>query len=362
MLHLTRLGWDAAWQAAFAETGVEGEPGRVAVQHRGAYDVLTEAGEAQRRITNRLRRTSERTGLPVVGDWVALDAAGAIAAVLPRRTTISRRAAHEPASGVSREQVIAANVDVVLVVAALGQKLDTRLLERYLALALESGARPVVVLTKADLEPEPDAVAQAVADIGGDVPVRIVSAQTGLGLDTIRDVLGPGVTGALLGPSGVGKSTLVNALAADAQLATGEVSADGSGRHTTTRRELIALPGGGLVIDNPGMREVHLWLGDSGLLLVHQQALLALIDAWLTALPGVVFDDVLPLLRRIFARFAQPERRQIGERIKAGSVEQMQQHVAASAIDWQRAHALLPLFERIWGRSGALADRRVARR
>lgn len=266
MLHLTRLGWDAAWQAAFAETGVEGEPGRVAVQHRGAYDVLTEAGEAQRRITNRLRRTSERTGLPVVGDWVALDAAGAIAAVLPRRTTISRRAAHEPASGVSREQVIAANVDVVLVVAALGQKLDTRLLERYLALALESGARPVVVLTKADLEPEPDAVAQAVADIGGDVPVRIVSAQTGLGLDTIRDVLGPGVTGALLGPSGVGKSTLVNALAADAQLATGEVSADGSGRHTTTRRELIALPGGGLVIDNPGMREVHLWLGDSGLL------------------------------------------------------------------------------------------------
>jgi ribosome biogenesis GTPase len=264
VLDLARLGWDAGWQAALDESG-GGDPGRVAVQHRGEYDVLTEAGERRTRITSRLRRTSDRTELPVVGDWIVLDESGAIASVLPRRTTISRRAAHEPASGVSREQVIASNVDVVLVVAALGQELDTRLLERYLALALESGARPVVVLTKADLEPDPDSVTASLAEIGGNVPVRSVSARTGLGLEAIREVLGPGVTGALLGPSGVGKSTLVNALTDDERLATGEIAADGSGRHTTTRRELVLLPDGGLVVDNPGMRELHLWLGDGDL-------------------------------------------------------------------------------------------------
>jgi ribosome biogenesis GTPase len=264
VLDLARLGWDAAWQAAFDEAGEGGEPGRVAVQHRGAYDVLTADGERRSRITSRLRREAERTELPIVGDWVALDGT-AITRVLPRRTTISRRAAHEPASGVSREQVIAANVDVVLVVASLGQDLDVRLLERYLALALESGARPVVVLTKADLEPDPEVVAAALADVGDGVPVHIASARTGLGLDAVEGVLAPGVTGALLGPSGVGKSTLVNALTDDARLATGDIAADGSGRHTTTRRELVLLPGGGLIIDNPGMREVHLWLGDGGL-------------------------------------------------------------------------------------------------
>ena len=265
MLDLARLGWDAGWQATLEATGLEGEPGRTSVQHRGEYDVLARDGERRSRITSRLRRDSDRAELPVVGDWVLLDDAGAIAAVLPRRTTISRRAAHEPASGVSREQVIAANVDVVLVVAALGQALDTRLLERYLALVLESGARPAVVLSKADLEAQPDRVAADVADVGGDIPICLVSTRDGRGLDGVRGLLGTGVTGALLGPSGVGKSTLVNALVEDDRLATGAVATDGSGRHTTTRRELVLLPGGGLLIDNPGMREVHLWLGDGEL-------------------------------------------------------------------------------------------------
>jgi ribosome biogenesis GTPase len=264
---LATLGWDGAWSAAFEPYERQGlAPGRVAVQHRGAYDVLTSTGEQRSRITSRLRRESDRADLPVVGDWVALDPQGAIAGALPRRTTISRRAAHEPASGISREQVIAANVDVVLVVQALGQDLDRRLLERYLALALESGARPVVVLTKADLEAEPEAVAAEIAEVGGEVPIHTLSARTGLGLDVMRATLGPGTTGALLGPSGVGKSTLVNALLDDdARLATAEVSADGAGRHTTTRRELVLLPGGGLIIDNPGMREVHLWIGDGSI-------------------------------------------------------------------------------------------------
>jgi ribosome biogenesis GTPase len=264
---LATLGWDDAWSVAFEPYGRQGlTPGRVAVQHRGAYDVLTAAGEQSSRITSRLRRESARTDLPVVGDWVALDDAASIAAVVPRRTTISRRAAHEPASGVSREQVIAANVDAVLVVQALGQELDRRLLERYLALALESRARPVVVLTKADLEADAAAVAAEIADIGGEIPILIVSARTGLGLDTVRTILSAGTTGVLLGPSGVGKSTLVNALIGDdSRLATATVGADGAGRHTTTRRELVLLPEGGLIVDNPGMREVHLWIGDGDL-------------------------------------------------------------------------------------------------
>ena len=261
------LGWDDAWSAAFEPHAHEGQrPGRVAVQHRGEYDVLTAEGEQRSRITSRLRRSADRAELPVVGDWIALDGSGSIAAVLPRRTTISRRAAHEPASGVSREQVIAANVDVVLVVQALGQELDTRLLERYLALAVESGAQPVVVLTKADLEPEPDAVVGGVGDSGSDVPVLRVSARAGVGLEAVRAALPPGTTGALLGPSGVGKSTLVNALVGDDErLATAEVDPTGAGRHTTTRRELVRLPGGGMIVDNPGMRELHLWIGDGTL-------------------------------------------------------------------------------------------------
>ncbi len=267
MPYLATLGWDSAWSTSFEPHAREGlVPGRVAVQHRGEYDVLTADGERRSRITSRLRRESRREELPIVGDWVALDPAGVITAVLPRRTTISRRAAHEPASGVSREQVIAANVDVAFVVHALGQEVDPRLIERYLALAVESGARPVVLLTKIDLEPDGAAVASELADIGGDVPVLPVSALSGAGMDAVRDELPPGSTGALLGPSGVGKSRLVNALVGDdARLATGEVDAAGSGRHTTTRRELVLLPHGGLIVDNPGMREVHLWIGEDTL-------------------------------------------------------------------------------------------------
>jgi len=264
---LETLGWDDAWSAAFAPFRERDlTPGRVAIQHRGAYDVLTAEGETRARITSRLRRGSSPVELPVVGDWIALDPADAIVGVLPRRTKLSRRAAHDEGSDDAREQVIAANLDVVFIVASLGEEPDVRLLERYVALALESRARPVILLTKADLEPDPTAVAAEVAGMDGEIAVHIVSVRTGLGLDSVRGHLVPGLTGALLGPSGVGKSTLVNALVAqDDLLTTGAVRADGQGRHTTTRRQLVALPGGGLIIDNPGMREVHLWLADDGL-------------------------------------------------------------------------------------------------
>jgi len=265
---LETLGWDDAWSAAFAPFRERNlTPGRVAIQHRGAYDVLTTDGEVRSQITPRLRREAPVADLPVVGDWVALDPEGAIVDVLPRRTKLSRRAAHEEGSDDAREQVIAANLDVVFIVASLGEEPDVRLLERYVALAIESRARPVILLTKADLETDPAVVAAEVAGMDGEIPVHTVSVRTGLGLDAVRGHLASGLTGALLGPSGVGKSTLVNALVAqDDLLATGAVRADGQGRHTTTRRQLVALPGGGLIIDNPGMREVHLWLADDGLM------------------------------------------------------------------------------------------------
>jgi len=268
---LASLGWGAGWDAAFRphrEAGLT--PGRVVVQHRGEWDVFTEEGEVRARVPGRLRHEAASTAdLPVVGDWVALEeprrGRATILAVLPRQTSFSRRAAHDPGSQATREQVVAANVDVVFVTASLADDVNARLLERYLTLAWESGARPVILLTKADLEPDPDRVASEVEAIGGTVPVHAVSARTGLGLDAVRAHVPAGVTGALLGPSGVGKSTLVNALVGEERLATGSVAEDGSGRHTTTRRELVLLPGGGIVVDNPGMRELHLWVADEGL-------------------------------------------------------------------------------------------------
>ncbi len=271
MLDLATLGWDGDWAEAFAlHRAAELEPGRVAVQHRGEYDVLTERGEMRARLPTRTRRDIEaRAELPVVGDWVALDPAEdplpTIRAVLPRRTKFSRRAAHEPGSDDVREQVVAANVDVVFIVAAISEQVSRGLLERYLTLAWESGAQPVLLLTKADLVPDVDVdeTAAELAELG--IPVHGVSVRTKVGLEDVRAYLDPGVTGALLGPSGVGKSTLVNALAGEDLLATGSVRSDGSGRHTTTRRELIVLSSGGLIVDNPGMRELHLWVASDGL-------------------------------------------------------------------------------------------------
>ncbi len=268
MPDLEALGWDDGRRADFEEHRAAGlVPGRVAVPHRGAYDVLTADGEVRARLPGRARRELETAELPVVGDWVAVDAGGpsaTVRAVLPRRTKFSRRAAGEPGSDDVREQVVAANVDVVFIALPVEPEPSPRLLERYLTLAWESGARPVILLTKADLSPTPAGAIEALGDVGG-APVHAVYARTGVGLDAVRSYLSPGVTGALVGPSGAGKSTIVNKLVGEERLATAGVSRDGSGRHTTTRRELILLPGGGLIVDNPGMRELNLWLADDGL-------------------------------------------------------------------------------------------------
>lgn len=268
---LRALGWDEAWDAAFAQHRDDDlEPGRISVPHRGgAYDVMTEAGETRARIPGRMRHDTAPADLPVVGDWVALrvDTKGgrSIEAVLPRRTKLSRRAAHDTETEQAREQVVAANIDIVFVTASFADEPKPRLLERYLTLAWESGARPVILLMKADLEPDPARFVAEVAIIAGGVPVVGVSTRTGFGLDRVRAVLEPGVTGSLIGPSGVGKSTLVNALAGQELLATGSVADDGTGRHTTTRRQLVVLPGGGIVVDNPGIRELYLWVAADGL-------------------------------------------------------------------------------------------------
>jgi ribosome biogenesis GTPase / thiamine phosphate phosphatase len=265
---LTSLGWDDVRAEEFESFAASGLiPGRVAVQHRGAYDVLAEPGELRCDVAGRLYdEAASPAELPAVGDWVAVAArpeerAGTVQAVLPRRTRFSRKTAWQAAE----EQVLAANVDVVLIVTSLNEDLNLRRLERYLTLAWESGARPVFVLTKADLA---DDVAGGVADVESiafGVPVVPISSVTGEGLDVLRSHLGPGVTAALLGSSGVGKSTLVNTLAGEELLATREIRDDGKGRHTTTRRELVQLPDGTLVIDTPGMRELQLWVADEGL-------------------------------------------------------------------------------------------------
>jgi len=272
VLDLRMLGWDAERDEELAALDRDTvDAGRVSVQHRGAYDVLTREGEIRCEAAPRLVRAAEdAAGMPAVGDWVALDRGAdgrrSIVAVLERRSRFSRLAAHDPASETTREQVVAANIDVVFVVTSLNEDLSPRRLERYLTLAWQSGARPVVLLTKADLVADPSDAIALVGSLAIGVPIHALSTVTGTGLEAVLAELGPGVTAALLGSSGVGKSTLANALAGTDRMATAEIRADGKGRHTTTRRELIVLPEErGLLIDTPGMRELQLWVADEGL-------------------------------------------------------------------------------------------------
>ena len=273
--HLAPLGWDAEWEAAFTmHAGDVLSPARVVAEHRGAYDVLAAVGAAPltARVTGRLRHDALGPGdFPVVGDWVAVDlrardGTASIHAVVSRRTRIQRRA---PADHGAPMQVLAANVDFVMIATSLNRDLNARRLERFLATAWESGGRPIVVLTKVDLAANPAEVAIAevqLEELAVGVRVLATSAVTGDGLDDVRELLRPGITIALIGSSGVGKSTLINAILGEQRLATSEVRADDArGRHTTSGRQLVPLPGGGLLLDTPGIRELALWDDGAGL-------------------------------------------------------------------------------------------------
>jgi len=284
-MSLSSLGWTDSYASAFQPYIASGcVPARVALEHKHAYELLTPAGPLSAECTGKLLHAATvRADLPAVGDWVAVrlrpgESHADIHAILPRRTKFSRRAAGNAAV----EQIVAANVDTVLLVTALDQNFNLRRIERTLAVAWESGAQPVVILNKADLHPDPAAARAAVAAIAPAVPILTLTAlapsdpamrfsvsietekrTVALTVDAVAALapwLVPGHTLAFLGSSGVGKSTLINRLLGTERKTTRALSgAVGKGRHTTTHRELIVAPSGVLVIDTPGMRELQLW-------------------------------------------------------------------------------------------------------
>lgn len=271
-MNLYQLGWSNTFASTFESFAGEGfTVGRVASEHRDRYQLYTECGELPAEITGKLRYQSEAYSAndepmrPAVGDWVVielLDQAthARIHHVLPRRSQFSRKAAGQR----TEEQVIATNVDTVFLVSGLDQDFNLRRIERYLVLAWESGANPVIVLNKADLCANLSAQLQAVSAIAPGVEIITLSALTSQGVDALQPYLQPGQTVALLGSSGVGKSTLTNQLMGQVTQATQAVrSGDSRGRHTTTHRQLLCLPSGGLLIDTPGMRELQLWSDES---------------------------------------------------------------------------------------------------
>jgi len=266
---IEEYGWDAEWAARFEACAGPGlVPGRVVRQARDRSTLVTPLGELAAEVSGRFRH--EATGsadYPVIGDWAVVEplgeGRGLIHALLPRRSAFTRKVAGEAVEA----QVAGANVDTVFLVSGLDGDFKLRRIERYLATAWSSGAAPVVVLNKTDLRPDLEAVIAQVEAVALGVPVVAVSALAEGGLAGLEPLLVPGRTIALLGSSGVGKSTLINRLLGEERFRTSSMSdaTAGRGRHTTTTRELVRLPGGALLVDTPGMRELQLWSGEESL-------------------------------------------------------------------------------------------------
>lgn len=255
-------GEGEAWLDEYDETSSERQLGRIVSVHYGGLFVRTESGIVLTTPSAKIRRSRRQQGdeKPAVGDWVVIrpganSGAALLLEILPRRSRLVRRAA----GGDDMPQIVAANVDVVLVCMALGANYNLRRMERYLALAHHGGARACVVLTKADGQDDVEARTKEVTELAADASVRAVSALEGVGLEALQEDLLPGTTAVMVGSSGVGKSTLLNALAGEQHMRALAVrEKDDKGRHTTTHRELFRLPSGALLIDTPGLREVGL--------------------------------------------------------------------------------------------------------
>ncbi len=263
---LNTLGWDDGWAASSSDGGDDLVPLRVGAAVRGKVLLMGPAPMGGRWVTCRgaLLGRGDPTAAPAVGDWVMVRTdgeEGVIEALLPRRTCFTRRAAGRRA----RPQVVAANIDRVFIVTDVAGDFNVRRLERYLATVWDSGAEPIIVINKTDLEHDPAALWQELEVVAAGVTVLMVSALQEQGLQELQEQCPAGLTVALVGSSGVGKSTMVNALVGGERQAVGEVrEADGRGRHTTTRQELVITPGGALLVDTPGMRELGLWEAEEG--------------------------------------------------------------------------------------------------
>lgn len=268
-MNLTALGWSKAWADRMgSEVPADWAPGRVVSEYRGARVVVMESGERMVTVAGRLEHESNSAAdLPHIGDWVLVSGtsgqdSGVIQRVLPRRTRLARKIPGRAAA----VQILAANIDVAFIVLALDSRFHLRRLERFLAVVREGGVRPVVVLNKADLCPDPLPRIEEVKAAIGEAEVLVTSATRRKGLRLLGQQIQEGRTVAFIGSSGVGKSSLVNRLCGDIYQATIEVrEKDDKGRHTTTSRELIPLPSGGFVIDTPGLRELQVWADEDGL-------------------------------------------------------------------------------------------------
>ncbi len=269
MNNLKNIGMSAELNSLFNETYPDGlKLGRVALEHKHSYRVWLDEGEYLCTLAGKLTfEANGREDLPAVGDWVAVQASpgemrGIIKGILPRKSKFSRKAAGQ----VTEEQIVAANVDTVFIVNSLNDDLNLRRIERYLLLAWESGSNPVIVLSKADLVTDLQAKLDQVSSVAIGVPVIAVSVLEGKGIEDLQAYLTPGKTIALIGSSGVGKSSLVNYFTGfEKQLVQEIRESDDKGKHTTTHREMVRLPGGAILIDTPGMREIQLWTSEDGI-------------------------------------------------------------------------------------------------